>query len=59
MMMPTVIGQPIMMNMAGGMPGNTQKPMANFGYENNVSFYGANMGNNMGYGQGNGNMNNF
>ena len=58
-MMPTLIGQPTMMNMAGGMSGNTQQPMANFGNGNNTNFYGANMGNNMEYGQGNGNMNNF
>ena len=43
----------------GRMPGNMQQPIANFGYGNNMNFYGANMGNNMGYGQGNGNMNNF
>ena len=54
-----MIGQPIMMSMAGGMPGNMQQPMANFGCGTNMNFYGANMGNNMGYGQANGNMNNF
>ena len=59
MTMPTMIGQPIMMSMAGGMPGNMQQPMANFGCGTNMNFYGANMGNNMGYGQANGNMNNF
>ena len=59
MMVPTMMEQPTMMNMAGGMPGNIQQPMANFGYVNNMKFYGANMGNNMGYGQGHGNMNNF
>ena len=50
-------GQPAMMNMAGVIP---QQPMANFGYgNNNVGFQGANMGNNMGYDQWYGNMNNF
>ena len=48
-----------MMNMAGGLTGNTQQPMANFRYGNNMNLYGANMGNTMGCGQGNGNMNNF
>ena len=58
--MPNMYGQPAMMNMAAAMPGNTQQPMANFGYENNnIGFQGANMGNDMGYGQGYGNMNNF
>ena len=33
MTMPTMIGQPTMMNMAGGMPGNIQKPMANLNME--------------------------
>ena len=57
MMMPSMYGQPAMMNMAGVI---LQQPMANFGYgNNNVGFQGANMGNNMGYGQGHGNMNNF
>ena len=59
MMMPTMIGQPTMIDMAGRMSGNTQQPMANFGYGNNMNFYGANMGNNMGYGQKSRNMNNF
>ena len=57
MMMPNMHGQPAMMNMAGVI---SQQPMANFGYgNNNVGFQGANMGNNMGYDQGYGNMNNF
>ena len=59
MMVPTMMGQPTIMNMAGRKPGNMQQPMANFGYGNNMNFYGTNMGNNTGYGQGNGNMNNF
>ena len=58
-MMPTMIGKPTMMYIAGGMSGNTQQPTANFGYGNNMNFYGANMGNDMEYGQGNGDMNNF
>ena len=57
--MPVMIGKPTMMNMAGGMPSNMQQPMANFGCGNIMNFYGANMENNMGYGQGNNNMNNF
>ena len=57
MMMPNMYGQPAMMNMADVIP---QQHMANFGYENNnVGFQGSNMGNNIGYGQGYGNMNNF
>ena len=39
MMMPNMYGQPAMMNMAGVIPGNTQQPIANFGYgNNNVGF---------------------
>ena len=57
MMMPSMYGQPAMMNMAGVI---LKQPMANFGYGNiNVGFQGANMENNMGYGQGYGNMNNY
>ena len=56
-MTPNMYGQPAMMNMASVIP---QQPMANFGYgNNNVGFQGANMGNNMIYGQGYGNMNNY
>ena len=40
--MPNMMRQPIMVNMAGGMSGNVQQPMANFGYGNNMNFYGPN-----------------
>ena len=47
------------MNMAGRVPGNIQQPMASFEYGNNMNFYEANMGNSMGYDQGNGTENSF
>ena len=50
--------QPTTMNMDGGMLGNVQHPMGNFGHGNNMNFFGANMRNNMGYDRGNGNVNN-
>ena len=37
-----MMGQPLMMPMAGGMPVNIQQPMENFGFGNNMSFYRAN-----------------
>lgn len=49
-----IMGRLTMMNMAGGMPDNIKQPMANFGYGNNINFYGTNVGNNMGYAQENG-----